>query len=73
VELLLRNGASIDFEERPGWTPLTRAVEAENVEVLQLLLARGAKVDYVYYAVSESNYIERGSMADTVILDYFRE
>jgi ankyrin repeat protein len=57
MELLLQNGACPDFEDEYGQTPLARAVEEGNVPALQLLLDRGAKIDYKYTLVSECNYI----------------
>jgi uncharacterized protein len=56
VDLLLQNGASPDFEDWYGHTPLVRAVEKGNVSVIQLLLARGVRID-CRYTVSESSYI----------------
>jgi ankyrin repeat protein len=55
MELLLQHGASPDLEDESGWTPLARAVEDGNIAVLQLLLTREAKIDYIYNVVSESN------------------
>jgi ankyrin repeat protein len=60
VELLLQNGACPDFEDEGGQTPLARAVEVGSVPALQLLLDRGAKIDYKYALVSECNYIWTG-------------
>jgi ankyrin repeat protein len=57
VELLLQNGASPDFKDKDGWTPLAEAVERGQVAVLQLLLARGVATDYTYNMVSKSDYI----------------
>ena len=57
VELLLKNGAQPDFEDEMGWTPLSRAIEGEHAVVAQLLLAKGAKVNYRYELVSKSNHI----------------
>jgi ankyrin repeat protein len=76
VELLLQNGACPDFEDEDGQTPLARVVETGSIEIVQLLLARGVKVDYKYIIVSESNYFWTDFtrlMADTIILDYCRE
>jgi uncharacterized protein len=57
VELLLQKGACPDLEDEYGQTPLARAVEQGSVPVLQLLLDRGAKINYKYMLVSEYNYI----------------
>jgi ankyrin repeat protein len=46
VKLLLENGAQPDFEDENGETPLSRAVEEGSVAVVQLLLAKEAKMDY---------------------------
>jgi ankyrin repeat protein len=37
VELLLKNGARPDFEDRHGWTPLSRAGGAGHTDVVKLL------------------------------------
>ena len=60
MELLLKYRAQPDFEDEHGWTPLSRAVEEGNVAVIQLLLDQGAKPDYKYTVVSESNDIYMG-------------
>ena len=52
VNLLLENGAGPDFEDEHGQTPLSRAIEGGNVAVIQLLLAKEAKMDYKYNIVS---------------------
>jgi len=48
VKLLLEHGAWPDFEDEDGRTPLSRAVETGSVPVVQLLLVKGAKMDYRY-------------------------
>jgi ankyrin repeat protein len=57
VELLLKNGAQPDYEDKNRCTPLSRAIESGNEAAIQLLLAQGAKKDYQYEVVSESNDI----------------
>jgi ankyrin repeat protein len=57
VDLLLKNGAQPDFEDKEGCTPLSRAIERRNVAAVRLLLAQGAKKDYQYKIVSKSNHI----------------
>ena len=52
MKLLLENGAGPDFEDEGGQTPLSRAVERGSVAVIQLLLAKEAKMDYKYNIVS---------------------
>ena len=52
MKLLLENGAGSDFEDEGGQTPLSRAVERGSVAVIQLLLAKEAKMDYKYNNVS---------------------
>jgi ankyrin repeat protein len=37
VQLLLENGARPDFEDAPGQTPLSRAVDAGHTAVVELL------------------------------------
>ena len=53
MELLLENGAQPDFKDENGWTPLSRAIGIGNVAVVELLLVKGAKVDYQYQIVSK--------------------
>jgi ankyrin repeat protein len=53
--VLLKNGAQPDFEDENRCTPLSRAIETRNLEVIELLLAQGAKVDYQYKIVSRFN------------------
>jgi ankyrin repeat protein len=55
VELLLRNGAQPDFEDKDRCTPLSRAVDKGKAAVVELLLAQGVKVDYRYKIVSKFN------------------
>jgi ankyrin repeat protein len=55
VELLLENGAQPDFEDETRCTPLSRAIEAGNSVIIELLLAQEAKVDYKYNIVSKFN------------------
>jgi ankyrin repeat protein len=55
VELLLKNGAQPDFEDENRCTPLSRAIEAGEAAVIELLLAQGAKTDYRYKFVSKFN------------------
>jgi ankyrin repeat protein len=60
VELLLKNGAQPDLEDQMGWRPLSRAIDgSDDANVVQLLLAHGAKVNYRYEVrvVSKSNHI----------------
>ena len=55
MELLLKYGAQPDLEDDYGSTPLSRAVEKGSAAIVQLLLAQGAKMNYVYNIVSEYN------------------
>jgi ankyrin repeat protein len=55
VELLLQNGAYPDLEDENHQTSLARAIEGGSVAVVQLLLARDAKIDYRYTIVSKPN------------------
>ena len=53
MKLLLENGAQPDFKAQNSQTPLSRAVDGENVAVVQLLIAKGAKINFKYKIVSE--------------------
>jgi ankyrin repeat protein len=53
VELLLQNGACPDFDDDYYQTPLARAIEGGSLAVIQLFLARKAKINYQYIIVSE--------------------
>jgi ankyrin repeat protein len=44
AEALIAKGAAVN---RPGWTPLHYAAASGDVEIAQLLLARGARIDAV--------------------------
>ena len=70
VKLLLENGARPDFEDNPGETPLSRAVEGESVAVVQLLLAnKEVKKDYKYSFVSEPHpYLNESLLGRWLIL-----
>ena len=57
VELLLKNGAQPDLEDEDKCTPLSRAIERGNASITRLLLAQGAKIDYNYRIVSESDHM----------------
>jgi ankyrin repeat protein len=69
VELLLENGAQPDFEDEDRCTPLSHAIEGGNIDGVELLLARGVKVNYQYKPVSKFDRSTR-LMADTVLLYY---
>ena len=51
--LLFKYGAQPDLEDEHGSTPLSRAVEKGSAAIVQLLLAQGAKMNYVYNIVSD--------------------
>ena len=53
MKLLLENGAQPDFEDGNGQTPLSRALDAGNVSVMRLLIAKKAKINIKYNIVSE--------------------
>ena len=53
MKLLLEKGAQPDFEDENGQVPLSRAVGEGHVAVVQLLLAKEAKMDFKYNIVSE--------------------
>jgi ankyrin repeat protein len=53
VKLLLEKGAQPDFGDNNGQMPLSQALEKGSVAVVQLLLAKEAKMDYKYKIVSK--------------------
>ena len=53
MKLLLEKGAQPDFGDENGQVPLSRAVKKGSVAVVQLLLAKEAKMDFKYEIVSE--------------------
>ena len=53
MKLLLEKGAQPDFGDENDQAPLSRAVEKGSVAVVQLLLAKEAKIDFKYNIVSE--------------------
>ena len=53
MKLLLEKGAQPNFGDEMGQAPLSRAVENGSVAVVQLLLAKEAKMDFKYNTVSE--------------------
>ena len=53
MKLLLEKGAEPDFRDEDGQVPLSRAVEKGSGAVVQLLLAKEAKMDFKYKFVSE--------------------
>jgi Ankyrin repeats (3 copies) len=55
IMALLKTRHDPNFKDTYGRTPLSWAVERGNAEVIQLLLAKGAEVDYCYKTVSESD------------------
>ncbi|EGX46852.1 hypothetical protein AOL_s00097g278 [Orbilia oligospora ATCC 24927] len=60
IMLLLDTGlADPDLENKYNQTPLSWAIEARSLVVSQLLLARGAKINYKYYiaGVSETSAV----------------
>ena len=46
MKLLLENGASPDFEDESGRTPLSRAAARGHKRVVKLLLENGARPDF---------------------------
>jgi ankyrin repeat protein len=46
--LLLDKGADVEMKEEAGGTPLIRAIVNGSEAIIKLLLAKGAKVDYLY-------------------------
>ncbi|KAN0087362.1 hypothetical protein V8E54_001050 [Elaphomyces granulatus] len=60
VELLLKNRSQPDLEDEDSCTPLSRAIEGGNAEVVELLLALGVKVDYQYRLTPLSRAAEKG-------------
>src|SRR5690348_4251365 len=45
VITLLEHGAKVDARSKNGWTPLMGAVALRHLEVVKLLVARGAKIN----------------------------
>jgi ankyrin repeat protein len=45
VSELLKEGANIEGVAIEGWTPLTRAADAGNLDVVRILVLHGADVD----------------------------
>jgi ankyrin repeat protein len=77
VKLLLDKGAQPNFEDEDGNRPLSRAIEKGSVAVVQLLLAKEAKMDFRYNTVSKHHPISMSlldarMMADNVIFDRCR-
>ena len=64
MKLLLEKGAQPDFEDKSGQVPLSRAVEEGHVAVVQLLLAKEAKMDFKYNTVSERHPYLTKSLLD---------
>jgi ankyrin repeat protein len=56
MRLLLENGAQPDFGYETGSAPLPLAIKIGNVAIIELLLPRGGKVDYLYKVVSEFDW-----------------
>ena len=62
VKLLLENGAKPNFKDVGGQTPLSRAVEAGSVAVVQLLLAnKEVEKDFVseFYPYLDQSLLDR--------------
>jgi hypothetical protein len=47
VRALLDAGASVDTANKFGWTPLERAIHFKRIDVAQLLIDRGSRVENV--------------------------
>lgn len=45
VKLLLRSGANIEGEDGRRDTPLMKAINSDQVEVVKLLISQGARID----------------------------
>ena len=45
VQYILDQGIDVDTADNDGWTPLHYAAQEGYVEVMKILLARGAQVD----------------------------
>ncbi|KAF3082325.1 hypothetical protein TWF706_010908 [Orbilia oligospora] len=59
--MLLDNGAQPDLSDEYGNTPLSRAVEEDSAVVVQLLLAKNVKTDYIYKPTPLSRASEKGN------------
>ena len=64
MKLLLEKGAQPDFGDENGQAPLSRAVESGSVAVVQLLLAKKAKMDFKYNIVSKRHPYLNKSLLD---------
>jgi ankyrin repeat protein len=59
LNLLLRNNANVNIQNKSGKTPLCRAVEIGYKDVVKYLIEKGASVDIKY-----NNLIEKGASVD---------
>jgi ankyrin repeat protein len=56
VELLDYN-VDLNSECEDGWTPFSRAIEGGSVAIVQIILAKGVKIDNRYKLVRTSNHM----------------
>ncbi|XP_020291567.1 uncharacterized protein LOC109858571 [Pseudomyrmex gracilis] len=66
AELLLNHGANVNASNKYGFTPLSFAVETSPVEVVAMLLDRGANINVISYKdyYDSSSRIYRGEIAE---------
>ena len=57
VGLLLDYNVDLNSEREMGWTPFSRAIEGGSAAVIQILLAKGVKIDDRYKLVRTSNHM----------------
>jgi hypothetical protein len=48
VELLIENGADVNYDDHYEFTPLIAAIETKNIELIRLLLSNGANPNQVF-------------------------
>jgi Ankyrin repeats (3 copies) len=57
VKRLLDYNADFNSECKARWTPFSRAIEGGNTAIVQILLAKGVKIDNRYELVRISNHV----------------
>lgn len=71
VELLLLNGANIDYQGKHGFSPLMLAAQAQNNEVVHTLTKNGCNIDlkdeYGYSVIDQMKNIANGNLYDFLI------